>query len=1049
MKPKKLIMSAFCPYAEKVEIDFERFDENGLFLIAGDTGAGKTTIFDGISFALFGEVSGENRGANSLRSHFAKQETKTFVHFIFENKGTTYEVTRNPSYMRPSKRGDSSKLVAQAAQAELLLGKKASVSGNREVTSKVVDILGVNHQQFKQIAMIAQGEFLKLLFADSEERGEIFRRVFATEFYEKIQDQLKSDMNNCAKALKDVEREILSAYGRISCNPLEAGYEDFLDLKKSVYGAQKVIGFLDELLEKKTGQKQKDLEQIANYQEALNGLIEEISSGQALNKLILEFEAEKNKYMTLVAGEDDIKKAQGICQLGKKALYSVKAKMDEWQRLVKEEKNLKEEIDKNQERLKDNRVRQKNSGERLEALKSQDKKRQEIAFAIQTITDSLADYEKLEVKSKAQEKNEGEQKKADRDRVILEEEIKNNQARLSDLKARLEALKDSETRVIVYGQEKKDIDKKSSQLLKLNEAIKALQANEKDLIKARNDFQKGEENFQVKKKNYDQRELLFYREQAGILAGNLQDNQPCPVCGALDHPNKAQKSPQAPSQDQLKQEKDKLEEARVVFQKLSEQSSQLKNSRQNKLDQLEKDVLDYGLARWEDLKELEERIKNEQKKKSLSRQEVLEKLEKAKKETAEKKECQKEVDDLEGKEALNKNQLEAVKQALGDYGLSLSGLKAEIQGLRARLNYDNKKMAEAEVAKKERDLERMVKALEEAQKDDESLRNKIAQGQSLIQAGEKRLQAISASLKEAKLVLEKTLVANGFASADEYRQALLTEAQIMALEKTIKDYQDDKIRSQAAISQFEKQINQREKVAIDDLKAKKEGLHQDQVRIQKKVEASDYNIKTNQGIKTALVSYERQRVKCDQELIAIKNLSDTANGNLSGKDKLAFEQYVQGVYLDLVLVEANKRFKKMTGNRYYLLRRQDASDKRSKAGLEIDVRDEWTRQSRGVKSLSGGESFKASMALALGLADIIQRFSGGVELNTVFIDEGFGSLDGESLEKAMEILADLAEGNRLVGIISHLDELKGKIDQKIVIKRDPQGSTISLEAGIN
>lgn len=405
MKPKKLIMSAFCPYAEKVEIDFERFGENGLFLIAGDTGAGKTTIFDGISFALFGEVSGENRGSNTLRSHFAKRETKTFVHFVFENKGTTYEVTRNPSYLRPSKRGDTGKLVEEGAKAELLLTGKASVSGSREVTSKVVDILGVNHQQFKQIAMIAQGEFLKLLFADSEERGEIFRRVFATEFYEKIQDELKGEMINCANALKVVEGEILSAYGHIQCDPLENGYEDFIDLKKSVYGAQKIIGFLDQLVEKKLAEKQKYLEQMTNYQEALNGLIQQITSGEELNKLILECQAEKSKWLTLVEREEEIKETGQICQLGKKALYSIKPKMDEWQRLAREEKNLKQEIDKNQAMVKENQLLQRNSAERLAALKGQDKKRQEIAFAIQKISDSLSDYEKLDVKIKAQDQN--------------------------------------------------------------------------------------------------------------------------------------------------------------------------------------------------------------------------------------------------------------------------------------------------------------------------------------------------------------------------------------------------------------------------------------------------------------------------------------------------------------------------------------------------------------------------------------------------------------------------------------------------------------------
>ena len=247
MKPKKLIMSAFCPYAQEVEIDFERFGENGLFLIAGDTGAGKTTIFDGISFALFGEVSGENRGSDMLRSHFAKPETKTFVHFAFENKGLTYEINRNPSYKRPYKRGDSGKMTTESADAELILPGNKVVTGSGDVTEKVSDILGVNHQQFKQIAMIAQGEFLKLLFADSKERGEIFRKVFATEFYEQIQDELKKEMMNCYKRLKEIDQAILLDYENIIYDSLEVDYHQFLELKESVYLIGNMINFLEDV----------------------------------------------------------------------------------------------------------------------------------------------------------------------------------------------------------------------------------------------------------------------------------------------------------------------------------------------------------------------------------------------------------------------------------------------------------------------------------------------------------------------------------------------------------------------------------------------------------------------------------------------------------------------------------------------------------------------------------------------------------------------------------------------------------------------------------
>lgn len=1047
MKPKKLIMSAFCPYAQVVEIDFERFEKNGLFLIAGDTGAGKTTIFDGISFALFGEVSGENRGSDTLRSHFAKAERKTFVQFIFENKGITYEITRNPSYMRPSKRSKDA-WVSEKASAELLLPGTDTITGSREVTNKVIDILGVNHQQFKQIAMIAQGEFLKLLFADSEERGKIFRRVFATEFYKNIQFELKNEMSQCQRALKEIKQEILLEYDHIVCDLSAEGYEEFMKLKESVYMTSEMMAFLEQLIAKKKAKKKKQLKAIKDLQTALDLVIQQITSGEELNSLILKCEGEKNKRLSLMAKEDDIVDAKKVCQSAKKARYFIKPKMDEWQRLLKEENNLKQEIDENEKKVQANQALQKTGQEKLKELKEEEKKGQTLQFDIQKIKDNLVDYEKLDQKLKDQEARKQEEKKLNEEKVKREKRLIKIKESLKTIKERLTLLKDTETKKLLYEQEKKDLEEKRSDFLNLNQLLKEGLLIKKELAKAKLDFKKKEGTFQAKKKNYDQLEMFFYREQAGILAENLKINHPCPVCGSLEHPQKAKKSSEAPSQGQLNEEKKKLEVLRSTFQKISENCSGLKIEEDNKDKQIKRQAVKCALE-FSDPCLLQEVIEENLKKNAKDRQEVREKLEKAQKESREKKELEKEEGLLEEKEESDKNKLEELKQSLSAHSSYLAGLKAEIQGIANSLKYENKEIAIEELRKKESTIEKMVKALEKAQKNDDELRKKIGEGQVLIEAARKRLNTIEELLKKAKEELDKKLEANDFRTAEDYYRGLRTEDQISQLEKTIKDHEDHKTRVQEAISQFENQINHREKVAIDQLKTKKDQLYGQQSLIQEKVKEIEFIIKTNQQVKESLAKQEKERDKADKEFIAISNLSNTANGKLAQKEKLAFEQYVQGVYLDMVLIEANKRLIKMTDSRYHLLRREEGSNKQSKSGLEIDVKDKWTSKNRAVKSLSGGESFKASMALALGLADIIQRFSGGVELNTVFIDEGFGSLDGESLEKAMEILADLTKGNRLVGIISHLDELKGKIDQKIVIKRDPQGSTISLEAGIH
>jgi exonuclease SbcC len=378
--------------------------------------------------------------------------------------------------------------------------------------------------------------------------------------------------------------------------------------------------------------------------------------------------------------------------------------------------------------------------------------------------------------------------------------------------------------------------------------------------------------------------------------------------------------------------------------------------------------------------------------------------------------------------------------------VGLAALQAEIVSLKDKLQFADKKQAEEEMQGKNEILNELKALLQRAQREYQEVCDQINEAVTLKLSNQEQLEKISQEEEKAKKVLMQALEQYRFIDTEAYIMALLSDQEIKKREDEIESFMQAVQATETKISQLEKQINGRGKEDISALENDKKELVNRSNSLQLEQENIEHGIKNNQGILKSLKSKGKQRDQVEKIYQDIKPLSDTANGELSGKQKVAFEQYVQGVYFDMVLQEANKRFGIMSGNRYSLVRNEGGVDKRSKSGLEIDVKDRHTAKTRSVKSLSGGESFKASLSLALGLSDVVQNFSGGVQVDTMFIDEGFGTLDSESLETAMDILAELTEGDRLVGIISHLEELKSRIDKKIIISRDPQGSSALVQA---
>jgi exonuclease SbcC len=1045
VKPKKLTMSAFCPYSEAVEIDFDAFDGRGLFLITGETGAGKTTIFDGISFALFGEVSGENRGADMLRSDFARPETPTFVRLVFEDRGAIYEIRRNPKYNRPVKRGDSGKTTTQNAEAEILLPNGGIVTGTKEVTEKVNEILGINHRQFKQISMIAQGEFLKLLFADSKERGEIFRKVFGTELYEKIQRELKNQMLGLGKQLEAINTAIIQYNDGIVCEAEDDEYEAYLTLKDNINGLAALMELLERLLVRAQARKQLKSQDVKRLIGQINGKIEQITSGKQLNQWLQNL-AEEERHATALDGRAEaITALKAQLELGKKAAYQVKPLHDDWQRLQKQAHDLADSIKKHQEQITaDYHIRQEreNEGNRL---KSQEPQREALATEIETLKKSLPDYERLE-KSRAELKNfENERQQAAEKGLKISEALKANKERREVVGEKLNQLKDSEIKKLSLEHEIKNRSEEQQKLGELGSLTRSCRALAKRLRAQQQDYEKNEATYNRSKQQYDRAESLFYAAQAGILAQKLKMNDPCPVCGSREHPNKANLSAVAPSQEKLNQEKKELDNIRRTWQEASIACNNVRTEYATKVEQLKKDVANLQLEMPSKLSELETLLADRKTALEKTSAAAVKELETAREHCHEKQQLEQEQSVLQKRIEQDDATVNAIKATLAQIDIDRAALQTRISGFKQNLNYEDKKTATAMIGQKQAALLEMKQQLEAAQQAYQAICERISMAAALEKEETERLQETKTQLAAAQKALEMRLAACGLADLHDYHEALLTEATLNQSEAAINQHQEALVRVAQAVQSLKQQIDGRAAVDLVALAADQQALEKQQTDIQQELERLGHVIQNNAGIFKALKAKQQERAETERAYSEMKRLSDTANGELRGRQKLPFEQYVQGVYFDMVLAEANKRFGTMTDNRYTLVRKDGGGNNQSKSGLEIDVEDRWTLKRRSVKSLSGGESFKASLSLALGLSDIVQNFAGGVQLDTMFIDEGFGSLDGESLEKAMEILAGLTAGNRLVGIISHLDELKEKIDQKIVISRDPQGSRVELE----
>lgn len=1055
MKPVKITMSAFCPFPDLVQIDLSKFGGRGLFLISGNTGSGKTTIFDAITFALFGEASGNDRTPDTLRSDFAGSNTKTYVELVFTHKGNSYTVRRNPRYERPKKHGTGT--TSENADASLLLPDGTYISGYREVTGYIIDLLGITSSQFKLIAMIAQGEFRKVLFADSRERAEIFRRLFGTDLFNTTQKILKEREKDAKAQLDNSINIILQHISRIECQEDGVLHESHTEptnpsLKElitelNIHKTEAILELLSDQNYKdrklETALK-KELKVIENETERL---IAEITTCDQINKLFTELEETKAKKTLLESRKEDMKKTEIALDNAEKALYSVRPLEKEFLREKNERLQLEENRDKLESKLGELEETKNAALSLLESERSKESTRSEMASAISKLQEELAHYvaveELQEQKTRlAEELKETETKIGEylkkKNEIIEEKE---------DLSKKLNESESFEVHLVECNNNVEKLRKTEGDIKKLQGGVLKVQNLRLDLKNAEERLEAAEAKYREVNNTFIESEVAYHREQAGMLALTLESGQPCPVCGSTEHPCKAVVSPGAPTSAMLEELKASLESARLLMQDEGRAVSRNRAELESATEYMSNEYKEiFGKVPANDDTDT---LLNNISALSLENAKEIENL-------------LKEIDTIENridernrwKDRLNKLETALLETdnlhtGANEKKSSLSGeinsLGGKLEAMKSSLSYESSSVAQERLTQLENELNMLRDAFRKAEEHYNSITNEVESTIALLKDLDQRLE--DAHRKESAAIEEyhKKIESCGFENEHSYRSALLEEPVIKQKRNELQDYLNSINSVSSNLQRLEKATEGKSPQELTALELRKEELDTQKETKGSELRAVAARYLSNARTEEEIRNENARRVELEAEYVLIRMLSKTANGELDGKQKLTFEQYVQAHYFNRILDVANRRLAQMSGNRYLLIRKEVADNLRSQSGLDIDVLDNYTGKTRPVKSLSGGESFLASLSLALGLSDVIESHAGGVEIEMMFIDEGFGSLDPQATESAVRTLNSLASGDRIIGVISHVPELKERIENQIILTKGIAGSSVRIE----
>lgn len=915
MRPVRLVMSAFGPYAARTVLELDQLGDRGLYLISGDTGAGKTTIFDAITYALYGEASGSSRESGMFRSKYAAPETPTEVELTFLYRNREYRIRRNPEYERPKTRGEGT--TTEKAAAELYCPDGRVITKQKDVNRAVTELLGIDRSQFSQIAMIAQGDFLRLLLATTEERKKIFQKLFRTQCYSVLQDRLKAET-------ADLSRECQAARASIR------QYIDGITWPESVQPAPNAVSRPDIA--------DRPVPEVMTLIETLIGRDEQEKT--AWEHQISDLEQEISSISIQLAA-------------------------------AREQQRIKESLAHSAIRLEETELRLEQLRTALETENARQPQAQALGRNIAAIEAQMPDYEELSKREQSLET------------LIrsLNETMRQHEektARFQKLKEEIRLLTEERQSLETAGEElarlesrRETLERSKQELTELKQSLSQLEELKTAASQARSRYLRQAETARTLRASCEAQSRAYLDEQAGVLAKDLEPGSPCPVCGSTDHPQPAQTPAHAPSREELEQARRNAEQAEKAVFDASELAGRLNGSL------LEKQTAVAGQIRNllpETIPDVQTALSARLKQLNLDRQRLEENLRSVSARVSRKKQLE-QLLPLQDKQAGTLTEdITALEQSIAASKSRKTELTEQIQSLRARLHFSQKEEASRRI---------------------------------LV-------------MQEEKNTIEQALIQASRLYNDCDKEAARLRAAIDEAKKSIRDARETDTR----------ELEER----VTSLNSRKQSLT-------KSVQTAFSRIQANARTLELIRQVSKETVQTESRLKWVKALSDTACGSITGKEKIMLETYIQMTFFDRIIARANTRFMTMSGGQYELKRRLGSDQNRSQSGLELDVIDHYNGSERSVKTLSGGESFKASLSLALGLSDEIQSCAGGIRLDTMFVDEGFGSLDEESLRQAIRALSDLTEGNRLVGIISHVSELKEKIDRQIIVTKEKSGGS--------
>lgn len=1060
MKPVKLIISAIGPYAGKLpEIEFGIFEEKGVFLISGDTGAGKTTIFDAICFALYGTTSGTYRDTKNLRSEYAGDSTQSYVDFYFSHQGREFHVFRQPSYERRKQRGSG--VVLEKEKAVLYEEGQAPIEGQTQVNSAVKKLLHIDEKQFKQIVMIAQGEFWDLLNAKTDQRTEILRTIFLTNGYKNIEYKLKDRMDASHKIKERAEESIIQHFEDVLANEKDELFDELEELKSrarhsgSAWNLDEMLDVMERLILSDRKRLKSITEDLETAQAELDKNKKELALAKTNNGFIEKRDKLEKEKERLEKRKTEIDGIILLLDKQKRATRNVKMSYELWTKKCDEVSSTKQQIKTAETNLEAAKAAVQQAKEALDGAKKQEPEVDKLKQTISRIDDEEQKYQQKEnLEEKLKELGE-----LDKKIVTEEADLKENEKALKErIKALNKTVGDLKGKPAELIEAKNEGEKLKELLADLDVIIdgqiperekrkKALSKKQKAFLDTRNKYEEASG-------RREEAEHILEDSRAGILAKKLVEGEKCPVCGSVHHPEPAELKEASVSED--------------VFKRLQEEESMLQEKKNNAnteaekakisleefegqlritiLDCIESPFLDIDMEE-EPLEELIKVVKKVKTQVETMSGENIKKCNALDKDCRTLKKAEKDLETAQGDET------EKLNSQKEEFDENKQKLKQELTETRATLKTLEKlSFPDWETAKKERKQAetKKNKILDDITKADEEKKNADVN----VTAVHSELKTLNGSLKQQekneealRKRLDKEVGANGFSSVEEMLTCVVSEEDLALSDKKINEYNQEVATNRKQLSDAESDAKGKKIIDIEALKAVCDEQNKNVNLMRKNCNNSENRISTNEEKQKSILDRRGELEKARRENGICQRLYNLVKGT-TGKGKITLEQYIQAAGFDGIIAAANRRLLPMSDGQYELYRQEDSLGRKSNHFLDLEVLDNHTGHRRPVGNLSGGESFKASLSLALGLSDTVSSNLGGVQMDALFVDEGFGTLDRKSIDNAMEILMNLTGSNKLVGIISHREELMENIPQQIRVRKTKDGSQITIECDL-